>query len=99
MSSNQSSQSRDLERPTPSSAGLSFDFLRQMQGSNGDDLDDRRSGLHLDQDSTSASGPTNGMTTRAESSDDEAEPPKEATQEEKDEAEAVVRTAFKEVKE
>lgn len=81
--------------------GLSFDAMRRLQG---DSVDTREATsmmgkLHLDEESTSASG------ARADSSDSEADQRgadrlgKEATQDEKDEAELVVRTAFREAKE
>lgn len=82
---------------------LSFDALRGFQGSSGEDDDVRLPSSmtgerQLDQESTSASGM--GTTARNDSSDDdEPAAPKEASQEEKDEAERIVRTAFREAKE
>jgi len=87
---------------------LSFDALRALQGDDGSDDSEsegprRRKNHGLDQESTSASG--RGIRiSGASDSDDEGERGdrrigKEATQEEKDEAESVVRKAFADNKE
>jgi len=83
----------------PSRPMANFDALRALQGDDGSDDSDNEHGVGDYHSSDPESGEE--KTARASSSDDEPqrEVGKEATQEERDEAEQVIRKAFRDVKE